>query len=418
MPVVSASAGSLGIDIADPTLEASILATLGDVETTLHRCRAQRAPADRGGVACTWSTPAASGSGRCWWRSPPSSATRPAPEVRRGRDRGRADPPGHALPRRRHGRGGRAPRRAVGQLPLDATRSRSWSATTCSPGPRASPPTSATEAVRIQAETFSRLVHGQIAETVGPRDGDDPVEHYLQRHRREDRFADRHVGPVRRACSAAPTPAQVEALAHYGETIGIAFQLSDDLLDIASESTQSGKTPGTDLREGVPTLPVLYALASDDADPGLDPAAGDPGRRPGHRRRPARRGAAAAARVERVQAGARDRPLLRRDRARRSSSALPDGSAAPRPRVALRLHRRPHELSRPQRGSTAPLAHGVRSAASVQSIVAPSRQTGDLGIIRTDSASADTDVGKRAGISYGESPTLGLSRRRHRRHCA
>jgi heptaprenyl diphosphate synthase len=62
------------------------------------------------------------------------------------------------------------------------------------------------------------------------------------------------------------TPAQIEALAGYGETIGVAFQLSDDLLDIASESVQSGKTPGTDLREGVPTLPVLYALASDDAD--------------------------------------------------------------------------------------------------------------------------------------------------------
>jgi heptaprenyl diphosphate synthase len=48
--------------------------------------------------------------------------------------------------------------------------------------------------------------------------------------------------------------------------MGIAFQLSDDLLDIASESDQSGKTPGTDLREGVPTLPVLYALAGDDTD--------------------------------------------------------------------------------------------------------------------------------------------------------
>ncbi len=44
----------------------------------------------------------------------------------------------------------------------------------------------------------------------------------------------------------------------------MAFQLSDDLLDIASESLQSGKTPGTDLREGVPTLPVLHALSSDD----------------------------------------------------------------------------------------------------------------------------------------------------------
>ncbi len=49
----------------------------------------------------------------------------------------------------------------------------------------------------------------------------------------------------------------------FGEQIGIAFQLSDDLLDIASDSAESGKTPGTDLREGVATLPALYALRGD-----------------------------------------------------------------------------------------------------------------------------------------------------------
>ena len=55
-----------------------------------------------------------------------------------------------------------------------------------------------------------------------------------------------------------------EALTSYGEIVGCAFQLSDDILDIASESGESGKTPGTDLREGVPTLPVLMARASQD----------------------------------------------------------------------------------------------------------------------------------------------------------
>jgi len=121
-----------------------------------------------------------------------------------------------------------------------------------------------TEAVRIQARTFSRLVHGQIAETVGPR-GADPVVHYLQV------VADKTASLI--ATSArfggmfgGAGPAVTEALAQFGETIGVAFQLSDDLLDIASESTESGKTPGTDLREGVPTLPVLYALGSADAD--------------------------------------------------------------------------------------------------------------------------------------------------------
>jgi heptaprenyl diphosphate synthase len=122
------------------------------------------------------------------------------------------------------------------------------------------------EAVRIQARTFARLVHGQIAETVGPRDGDDPVKHYL------NVIAEKTGSLIATSARfggmfSGATPAVVEALARYGETIGVAFQLSDDLLDIASESTQSGKTPGTDLREGVPTLPVLYALASEEPDP-------------------------------------------------------------------------------------------------------------------------------------------------------
>ena len=122
-----------------------------------------------------------------------------------------------------------------------------------------------TEAVRIQARTFARLVHGQIAETVGPAGGADPVAHYLTV------IAEKTGSLI--ATSArfggmfgGAEPAHVEALARYGETIGVAFQLSDDLLDIASESRQSGKTPGTDLREGVPTLPVLYALAAQEDD--------------------------------------------------------------------------------------------------------------------------------------------------------
>jgi heptaprenyl diphosphate synthase len=120
------------------------------------------------------------------------------------------------------------------------------------------------EAVHLQARTFARLVHGQIAETVGPR-GSDPIAHYL--HVITEKTASLIATSARfGGLFSGATPAHVEALARYGETIGIAFQLSDDLLDIASESVQSGKTPGTDLREGVPTLPMLYALASDDTD--------------------------------------------------------------------------------------------------------------------------------------------------------
>jgi heptaprenyl diphosphate synthase len=123
------------------------------------------------------------------------------------------------------------------------------------------------EAVRIQAHTFARLVHGQIAETVGPRDFD-PVDHYLRV------IADKTgslIGTSARfgAMFSGAPESTVEALASFGDTIGMAFQLSDDLLDIASESAESGKTPGTDLREGVPTLPVLYALADDLTSPRL-----------------------------------------------------------------------------------------------------------------------------------------------------
>ncbi|HWV26741.1 MAG TPA: polyprenyl synthetase family protein, partial [Aeromicrobium sp.] len=48
------------------------------------------------------------------------------------------------------------------------------------------------------------------------------------------------------------------------ERIGSAFQLADDIIDIASRTDESGKTPGTDLREGVPTLPTLIAQRSTD----------------------------------------------------------------------------------------------------------------------------------------------------------
>ncbi|HEX5540050.1 MAG TPA: polyprenyl synthetase family protein [Micromonospora sp.] len=121
------------------------------------------------------------------------------------------------------------------------------------------------EAVRLQARTFARLVHGQIAETAGPREGDDPVVHYL--HVIAEKTGSLIATSARFGGMFGGAAADhVEALARYGETIGVAFQLSDDLLDIASESVQSGKTPGTDLREGIPTLPVLYALGTGDTD--------------------------------------------------------------------------------------------------------------------------------------------------------
>jgi len=115
-------------------------------------------------------------------------------------------------------------------------------------------------AVRIQARAFARLVTGQIRETVGPGTGDDPVEHYLSV------IADKTGSLIATsgqfgAMFAGADEHVVDILTRYGERIGVAFQLADDVLDIASDSTESGKTPGTDLREGVPTLPVLHLRA-------------------------------------------------------------------------------------------------------------------------------------------------------------
>ncbi|HYO41230.1 MAG TPA: polyprenyl synthetase family protein [Nocardioidaceae bacterium] len=122
------------------------------------------------------------------------------------------------------------------------------------------------DAVRIQAETFTKLVEGQILETVTPTS--DPLGHYLRVV--QGKTGSLIATSARYGARFSGAPREVEeALTAYGEKVGVAFQLSDDILDIASDSTVSGKTPGTDLREGVPTLPVLMArrLAEQSTDP-------------------------------------------------------------------------------------------------------------------------------------------------------
>ncbi|MCA1221512.1 polyprenyl synthetase family protein [Streptomyces sp. 8L] len=124
------------------------------------------------------------------------------------------------------------------------------------------------EAVRIQAEAFERLVTGQILETAGPRDGRDPVAHYLDVLSGKAGSLVAVSGRFGALMSGADERI-VDILTQFGERLGVAFQLADDVLDIASESHESGKTPGTDLREGIPTLPVLLlrARAEKLADP-------------------------------------------------------------------------------------------------------------------------------------------------------
>ncbi len=112
------------------------------------------------------------------------------------------------------------------------------------------------DAVRIQAETFERLCLGQLHETTGPREGDDPVEHYIGVL--ADKTASLLSTSGRFGAMFGGAPAGTDMiLAAYGEKVGVAFQLADDVLDLASTGDESGKTPGTDLREHVPTMPVL-----------------------------------------------------------------------------------------------------------------------------------------------------------------
>ncbi|MFE4605798.1 polyprenyl synthetase family protein [Kitasatospora indigofera] len=124
------------------------------------------------------------------------------------------------------------------------------------------------EAVRLQADAFERLVTGQILETAGPGPDDDPLRHYL------DVLAGKTGSLVAVSCRfgslmAGAEPWVVDILTQYGERMGMAFQLADDVLDIASDGHESGKTPGTDLREGVPTLPILLLqeMPADEDDP-------------------------------------------------------------------------------------------------------------------------------------------------------
>ncbi|GAA0976736.1 MULTISPECIES: polyprenyl synthetase family protein [Nocardiopsidaceae] len=120
-----------------------------------------------------------------------------------------------------------------------------------------------TEAVRLQAVTFGRLVQGQILETSGPSEGTDPLDHYLRV------ISDKTASLIASSAEfggmfGKVDPETIGTLTRACDALGMAFQLSDDILDVASESTDSGKTPGTDLREGVLTLPMFYALRSQD----------------------------------------------------------------------------------------------------------------------------------------------------------
>lgn len=120
-------------------------------------------------------------------------------------------------------------------------------------------------AIRIQADTFERLVLGQMHETVGATEDDDPVEFYLQV------LSDKTGSLIAAAAQAGvifsdADPAFEAPMVVFGEKAGVAFQLLDDVIDLSPDPGETGKVPGTDLRAGVPTMPFLLLGQRSDAD--------------------------------------------------------------------------------------------------------------------------------------------------------
>ncbi|MCD1268378.1 polyprenyl synthetase family protein [Microbacterium sp. MEC084] len=120
-------------------------------------------------------------------------------------------------------------------------------------------------AMALQADTFERLVLGQMHETVGAQPGDDPIEFYIQV------LADKTGSLIAASAQAGAIFANAdesyrEPLRVYGEKVGVAFQLLDDVIDLSADPAETGKVPGTDLRAGVPTMPYLLLAEDGGAD--------------------------------------------------------------------------------------------------------------------------------------------------------
>ena len=120
-------------------------------------------------------------------------------------------------------------------------------------------------AMALQSETFERLCIGQMHETIGPKPGEDPIEHYLQVL--SDKTGSLISAAARAGVEYSNGPREfIEPLVAFGEKIGVAFQLADDVIDLAPASVGTGKRAGTDLRAGVPTLPTLLLARAAQSD--------------------------------------------------------------------------------------------------------------------------------------------------------
>ena len=113
------------------------------------------------------------------------------------------------------------------------------------------------EAVATLADACLCLARGEALQRRQTHDPDTAIEEYLERCALK-------TGKLFEAACLLGSGGD-RALGEYGLALGIAFQIADDILDCAGQSEDTGKIPGTDLREGTPTMPLLYAAAEDGA---------------------------------------------------------------------------------------------------------------------------------------------------------
>jgi heptaprenyl diphosphate synthase len=115
------------------------------------------------------------------------------------------------------------------------------------------------EVCRLLARTIAVLCDGQIRDVATAGNVDKTEDEHLEIIRRKTSSLIATSCRLGGMLSDAPTD-DLETLEAFGASLGLAFQLSDDIMDITSSQLELGKEPGTDLREGVYTIPVLHAL--------------------------------------------------------------------------------------------------------------------------------------------------------------
>jgi heptaprenyl diphosphate synthase len=121
-----------------------------------------------------------------------------------------------------------------------------------------------TDVCRLLARTIAILCDGQIREVDSSAKVEQPEDNYLEIIRRKT------ASLIATSCRLGgmlsdATPGHTDTIEEFGDALGMAFQLSDDIMDITASQLELGKEPGSDLRLGVYTAPVLHALAHDES---------------------------------------------------------------------------------------------------------------------------------------------------------